>query len=395
MSQNVYLLDREGKKVAEGHRIEDVQKSKDGNLVIHLKEYSPNVYFCCVLTKILDAKALLPIPTAFSECLEDVGTSGIVAWTIQESSLSESISSANKGIKPRWQGSNTMKKNLIPKNEKRKADSVSKDVIASELDETTTFHNFGVPQASSSASTIYTSGSDYKRKNVFSSSSTLTSPQQHAQELAREHRSFCYYFFTPPSANDGLTYRCRFVDGHNKYKVVKASEDNTSHLIEHLDKWHSAKVAVCRNLYNDGREIKERAERILLKGFICVTGHSIDEKWTFQHCVLGFVRMPGSKESSYVRYLIEEKYNELLPKDCIIPTITSDGGSNFKKACRMLTEENVLCVAHTLHLIVTKAIELCPNVSMEIQKVRSFLVTLISSTNLRDLVPNHGICLDV
>lgn len=91
--------------------------------------------------------------------------------------------------------------------------------------------------------------------------------------------------------------------------------------------------------------------------FICLTGHFFTQSFEHISLVLGFRRIFGRSVATTLRSYIDHEIRRLRIPTHNIVSITTDGGSDIRKATSTgQFGQPVLCLAHLLHLIVTKGL---------------------------------------
>lgn len=91
--------------------------------------------------------------------------------------------------------------------------------------------------------------------------------------------------------------------------------------------------------------------------FICLTGHFFTNSFEHVSLVLGFRRVVGRSFAATLRAYIAYEIKRLNIADYQIISITTDGGSDIRKATSNgQFGQPILCLAHVLHLIVTKGL---------------------------------------
>lgn len=94
--------------------------------------------------------------------------------------------------------------------------------------------------------------------------------------------------------------------------------------------------------------------------FLCLTGHTFNEKYQLVSVVLGFRRLSGQHLGDTIRNYIRYELNQLGIAEKICG-ITSDNGSDIKKATKSVEfGHRFWCLAHCLNLIVRNGLTLWP-----------------------------------
>lgn len=132
----------------------------------------------------------------------------------------------------------------------------------------------------------------------------------------------------------------------------------------------------------------------LLNYFVAVTCHFIDSNWTLQRALLGFLRLPGSKDADLVAKCVENIYNGVLPKESIVSHIVSDSGANYKRAANLLLKHQA-CMAHKLQIVIKHSIGAVSEVLQILDKTRRIVVSIKTTQNLRDQMNFTGFTYDV
>ena len=93
--------------------------------------------------------------------------------------------------------------------------------------------------------------------------------------------------------------------------------------------------------------------------FICLTGHTFNQRFELVSLVLGFRRLQGAHLAKNLRKYILYEVNKLKIKEKIC-AITTDSGSDIKCATKNPDDfkQRHACLAHTLNLIVCHALAL-------------------------------------
>lgn len=92
-----------------------------------------------------------------------------------------------------------------------------------------------------------------------------------------------------------------------------------------------------------------------------VTAHFISDKWTLESVVLALTPAPGSHTAEYVKDLVTRSLSRWNLTEKAF-SLTTDGVANMLSAVDQLkraevVDESVRCVAHTIHLAVTAALD--------------------------------------
>lgn len=93
--------------------------------------------------------------------------------------------------------------------------------------------------------------------------------------------------------------------------------------------------------------------------YICVTGHFFTQSFEHLSLVIGFRRVLGRSLATTLRSYIEQEKSRLNIANHQLVSITTDGGSDIKKAVSTgLFGTPIACLAHILHLFVTKGLSI-------------------------------------
>jgi hypothetical protein len=77
----------------------------------------------------------------------------------------------------------------------------------------------------------------------------------------RKYTSVVYYFFATPDTRDNREFICLFIGEHGDHTIVKSN--STSHMLEHLKKYHWKTVKKAIDQYDEGYEIDALAQSII------------------------------------------------------------------------------------------------------------------------------------
>ena len=132
-----------------------------------------------------------------------------------------------------------------------------------------------------------------------------------------------------------------------------------------------------------------------LDSFVALTIHYIKD-WKLYSGCLGLVYVIGSKTSNYISKVMNQTISNSLPKDCIIGSIVTDGGANFKKAQKIILEEenSLICISHGTQTCVKSALKNTGNALNEVDKTRDIIKIIKNTPNLRTLVDKTGFVTD-
>ena len=128
----------------------------------------------------------------------------------------------------------------------------------------------------------------------------------------------------------------------------------------HLSSMYKKHRATLRKILGDVPWITLTADTWMncrRRRFICLTGHFFTRSFEHVSLVLGFRRVFGRSVATTLRSYVDYEIRRLkIPAHKII-SITTDGGSDIRKATTNgQFGQPVLCLAHILHLIVTKGL---------------------------------------
>ena len=132
-------------------------------------------------------------------------------------------------------------------------------------------------------------------------------------------------------------------------------------------------------------------------GYITLTCHYISADWTMESLVLKTAHVPGSHTSTYLTTelkKITDEWNVTSKVHCAI----TDGASNIKGAIKLNHWNNLVCIAHSLNLVVTCALNDDPEAKEVIEKVKHMVTyfhkSTLASEKLREIqkrldLPEH------
>jgi hypothetical protein len=132
-----------------------------------------------------------------------------------------------------------------------------------------------------------------------------------------------------------------------------------------------------------------------LDSFVGLTIHYIKD-WKLHSGCLGLVYVIGSKTSTYISRVINQVISDSLPKGCIVGSIVTDGGANFKKAQKIVLEEenSLICISHGTQTCIKSALKNTGNALTEVDKTRDIIKTVKNTSNLRAIVNKTGYITD-
>lgn len=117
--------------------------------------------------------------------------------------------------------------------------------------------------------------------------------------------------------------------------------------------------------------------------YMTVTCHYITDEWSFDSAVLSTINITEAHTSVNLASeltTLSEKWN-IVDKVCCM---TTDNASNITNAIKSLEWNHLPCFAHTLNLIVTKALDEVPELSTVISKVKNVVSFFHRSTKATD-----------
>ena len=110
------------------------------------------------------------------------------------------------------------------------------------------------------------------------------------------------------------------------------------------------------------------------EGYLGVTASWMSSEFHLNEAVLALSRLPYPHTGQAIADRIK-RIGEFWSITHKIFTITTDGGSNMKSACTKLHVKQVLCSAHTLNLIVKKALLPAGHLIARVKRLIKFFTT--------------------
>ncbi|XP_076869612.1 E3 SUMO-protein ligase ZBED1-like [Brachyhypopomus gauderio] len=128
-----------------------------------------------------------------------------------------------------------------------------------------------------------------------------------------------------------------------------------------------------------------------MDAYLAVTCHFIDDNTCLKSTLLGVVKFPQAHTAenlACVKSSLMEEWGIKSKVTCLV----TDGASNMIACGKNLKLRHAVCIAHTLNLVVKKALELTPVLSTIRTKARKLVGYFRSSTTAKeklDLVQEH------
>lgn len=86
--------------------------------------------------------------------------------------------------------------------------------------------------------------------------------------------------------------------------------------------------------------------------YLALTGHWMDERWTLQHALFGFMAIYGSTSAALLHAMISERTNRVAAEDQLIATLVTDGGADVVAARGLNGADGTPCANHLLNLAI-------------------------------------------
>ena len=121
------------------------------------------------------------------------------------------------------------------------------------------------------------------------------------------------------------------------------------------------------------------------RSYLAVTAHWINREFHSAHALLDLKPLVQSHTAVYLRQVIEEVVSNVTGEDVLIHVSVGDGAANSSLALSDFAgvEKFLWCVAHRLHLVVSRASDL---IHLKIEDVRSIMKSVRNSSTLRQAV---------